>query len=60
MVKIVERIQKCNHPKLNPANKSKMEVRESQSSNVGNLHLYTDSCLTRLYIILYRFSSTFL
>jgi hypothetical protein len=27
MVKIVERIQKCNHPKLNPANKTKMEVR---------------------------------
>ncbi|CAB4024945.1 Nucleolar 14, partial [Paramuricea clavata] len=26
MVKIVERIQKCNHPKLNPANKTKMEV----------------------------------
>ena len=27
MVKIVERIQKCNHPKLNPGNKRKMEVR---------------------------------
>ncbi|XP_028391277.1 nucleolar protein 14-like [Dendronephthya gigantea] len=26
VVKIVERIQKCNHPKLNPHNKKKMEV----------------------------------
>ena len=44
MLKIVERIQKCNHPKLNPANKTKMEVRESCQNSVQLSFIYRDFC----------------